>query len=41
MFEVVDEATTGRLMDHVREELPAEFQRVLDAGSQGRMARDD
>lgn len=41
VFEVVDEATTGRLMNHVRDELPAEFQRVLDAGSQGRMSRSD
>lgn len=41
VFEVVDEATTGRLMDHVRDELPAGFHRVIDAGSQGRMSRDD
>lgn len=40
VLEVVDEATTGRLMDHVRDELPAEFERVLAAGSQGRLPRD-
>ena len=38
--EVVDEATTGRLMGKVREQqLPDQFDRLFEAGSQGQMRR--
>lgn len=39
VLEVVDDATTGGLMAHVRDELPQEFHRVLDAGSDDRLSR--
>lgn len=41
VLEVLEEATSGALMAKVREQLPAEFDRVLDAGSAGRMRGDD
>jgi uncharacterized protein (DUF2267 family) len=40
VLEVTDEATTGSLMTKVREQFPAEFDRLFDAGSTGRMRSD-
>jgi uncharacterized protein (DUF2267 family) len=37
VLEVTDEATTGGLMIKVREQFPDEFDRLFDAGSDGRM----
>lgn len=37
VLEVTDEATTGGLMTKVREQFPAEFDRLFEAGSTGRM----
>ena len=37
VVEVLREATTGGLIDKVREQLPAEFDRLFEAGSEGRM----
>lgn len=39
VIEVVDEATTDRLLDKVREQLPDEFDRLFEAGSTGSMPR--
>jgi uncharacterized protein (DUF2267 family) len=39
VLEVTDEATTGSLMTKVREQFPAEFDRLFEAGSEGRMRR--
>jgi uncharacterized protein (DUF2267 family) len=39
VLEVTDEATTGGLMTKVREQLPDEFDRLFDAGSEDRMPR--
>src|SRR5215207_8233385 len=39
VIEVVDEAATGRLMGKVREQLPDQFDRLFEAGSQGQMRR--
>lgn len=41
VLDVTDEATTGSLMTKVREQFPGEFDRLFDAGSEGRMPRDD
>lgn len=41
VLEVTDEATTGGLMTKVREQFPAGFDRLFEAGSTGRMPRDD
>jgi uncharacterized protein (DUF2267 family) len=38
VLEVLEEATTGGLMAKIREQFPNEFDRMFDAGSQGRMA---
>jgi uncharacterized protein (DUF2267 family) len=38
VVEVVDEATQGSVIEKVREQLPAEFDRLFTAGSTGRMA---
>lgn len=37
VLEVVDEATTGGITANLREQLPAEFDRLFDAGSTGPM----
>lgn len=37
VLEVTDEATTGGLMRKVREQFPSEFDRLFEAGSEGRM----
>jgi uncharacterized protein (DUF2267 family) len=37
VLEVVDEATTGRTMSHIKEELPQDFRPLFEAGSQGEM----
>jgi len=37
VHEVVDEATTGRTMSHIKEELPQDFRPLFEAGSQGEM----
>ena len=37
VVEVVDEATSGNLMGKIREQLPDEYDRLLSAGSTGRM----
>jgi len=37
VMEVTDEATSGSLMTHVREQLPSEFDPLFEAGSEGRM----
>lgn len=39
-LEVVDEATTGNLISKVREQLPPEFDRLFEAGSEGQMRRE-
>lgn len=41
VLEVVDEATTGGLTAKMREQFPAEFDRLFESGSEGRMRRDD
>ena len=41
VLEVADEATTGSLMTKVREQFPAQFDRLFEAGSTGRMPADD
>ncbi len=41
VLEVTDEATTGSLMTKVREQFPSDFDRLFEAGSSGRMRRDD
>lgn len=41
VLEVVEEATTGGLMNKIREQFPSEFDRLFDAGSEGRMPRDN
>lgn len=41
VLEVADEATTGSLMTKVREQFPAEFDRLFEAGSAGRMPAED
>ncbi len=41
VLEVTDEATTGSLMTKVREQFPAEFDRLFEAGSSGRMRGED
>ncbi len=41
VLEVVDEATTGGLMDKVREQFPAEFDRLFAAGSTGPLGPDE
>lgn len=38
---VLDEATTGGLTAKLREQFPAEFDRLFEVGSEGRMRRDD
>ena len=38
VVEVVDDATTGNLVSKIREQLPAEYDRLFEAGSTGRMA---
>jgi molybdopterin converting factor small subunit len=37
VLEVVDEATTGNLLGKLKEQLPAEYERLFSAGSTGRM----
>ncbi len=41
VLEVVDQATSGSLLDKVRHQLPDEFDRLFTAGSTGAMPRDD
>lgn len=41
VLEVTDEATTGTLMSKVREQFPPEFDRLFEAGSTGRMRREN
>lgn len=40
VLEVVDEATTGKLMGKLQEQLPDEYRRLFSAGSTGRMPGD-
>ena len=40
VFEVVDEATQGNLMGKLRDQLPAEYDRLIASGSTGRMPGD-
>ena len=41
VLEVVDEATQGSVLTKVRDQLPDEFDRLFEAGSQGRMPQDN
>jgi uncharacterized protein (DUF2267 family) len=41
VLEVTDQATTGGLMTKVREQFPAEYGPLFDAGSDGRMRASD
>lgn len=41
VIEVLDEATTGGTLGKVKDQLPAEYDRLFSAGSTGRMRRDD
>ncbi len=41
VLEVVEEATTGGLFAKLRDQLPDEWDRLFEAGAEGRMPRDD
>jgi|ERR671925_543550 uncharacterized protein (DUF2267 family) len=41
VLEVTEEATTGGLFAKLREQVPGDWDRLFEAGSQGRMPRDD